>query len=149
MLTNRSAPAATVVPVLVYDDVAKAVTWLCRAFGFTERLRYVGRDGWVTHAQLAIAEGAIMLGARGGEFRPPTAGETSQYVVVHVDDVDAHCERAKQAGARVRVPPATQPFGERQYSVEDIGGHRWTFSQHVADVAPADWGAIATTVAPE
>lgn len=141
MIVNRSAPTATVVPVLVYDDVAEAIAWLCGAFGFSERLRYVGRDGRITHAQLSIAESAIMLGAKGGEFHPPRQGEVNQYVVVHVDDVDKHFEHAKQFGARIRQSPADQPFGERQYTAQDPAGHRWTFSQHVADVAPEDWGA--------
>ena len=68
MASNRSAPTATVVPVLVYEDVDEVIGWLCRAFGFTERLRYVGRDGRIGHAQLSIAEGAIMLGRQGGTF---------------------------------------------------------------------------------
>jgi uncharacterized glyoxalase superfamily protein PhnB len=34
----------------------------------------------------------------------------------------------------------TYPFGERQYTVDDPGGHRWTFTQSVADVAPEEWG---------
>ena len=33
MLVNRSAPPATVTPVLVYDDVRAAVAWLESAFG--------------------------------------------------------------------------------------------------------------------
>jgi uncharacterized glyoxalase superfamily protein PhnB len=142
LASNRSAPSATVVPVLVYEDVGEAVDWLCKAFGFSERLRYTGRDGRVTHAQLAIAECAVMLGARGGEFRPPRPGEVNQYVVVHVDDVDGHFAQAKRFGAKIRQPPADQPFGERQYTAEDHAGHRWTFSQHVADVAPEEWGAL-------
>jgi uncharacterized glyoxalase superfamily protein PhnB len=141
MTTNRSAPTATVVPVLVYEDVEAAIDWLCRAFGFVERLRAPGAGGRITHAQLAIAEGAVMIGRQGGRFRAPRSDEVNQYVVVHVDDVDAHCERAIQFGGRVVSPPADMPFGERQYSVEDPGGHRWTFSQHIADVAPEDWGA--------
>lgn len=148
MIQNRSAPTATVVPVLIYEDVAAAVDWLCGAFGFSERLRYVGRDGRTTHAQLAIAECAIMVGARGGEFQPPRQGEVNQYVVVHVEDVDGHFERARQFGARIRQSPADQPFGERQYTAEDAGGHRWTFSQHIADVAPEEWGARPADVRP-
>ena len=143
MSANRSAPTASVVPVLVYENVARAVEWLCGAFGFAERLRYSTKDGRVTHAQLSIAEGAIMLGVQGADFRPPRPGEVSQYVVVHVADVDQHFERAKRFGAKILRPPADQPFGERQYSAEDPAGHRWTFSQHVADVAPEDWGATA------
>jgi uncharacterized glyoxalase superfamily protein PhnB len=56
--------------------------------------------------------------------------------------VDGHFERAKQYGAKILHPPVDQPFGERQYTAEDHAGHRWTFSQHVKDVAPSDWGAI-------
>jgi len=141
MVVNRSAPRATVVPILVYADVGKAIDWLCDTFGFKERLRASVPDGSVVHAQLDIAEGAVMLGRQGAEFRPPRANEVSQYVVVHVEDVDEHFEHARRCGARILKPPTDTPFGERQYTVEDPGGHRWTFSQSVADVAPAKWGA--------
>jgi len=143
MVINRSAPTATVVPILIYEDVGKAIDWLCEAFGFSERLRAAAPGGRVTHAQLAIAEGAVMLGGQGAEFRPPRPDEVTQYVLVHVDDVDRHYERARQFGARVLGPPADRPFGERQYTAEDLAGHRWTFSQHVADVAPEEWGATS------
>jgi uncharacterized glyoxalase superfamily protein PhnB len=141
MVVNRSAPAATVVPILVYPDVAKAIAWLCGAFGFTERLRAASPGGSVTHAQLAIAEGAVMLGREGAEFRPPRSDEVSQYVLVHVENVDEHFERARQHGARILKPPADMPFGERQYTAADLAGHRWTFSQSIADLAPHEWGA--------
>jgi len=141
MVVNRSAPRATVVPILVYEDVAKAIDWLCDTFGFTERLRVVVPDGSVFHAQLAIAEGAVILGRQGGEFRPPRPDEVSQYVHVHVEDVDEHFEHARQSGARILKSPADMPFGERQYTVEDPWRHRWTFSQSIADIAPEAWGA--------
>jgi uncharacterized glyoxalase superfamily protein PhnB len=141
MVVNRSAPRATIVPILVYEDVDKAIDWLCGAFGFTERLRAAGPGGSVTHAQLEIGECALMLGRQGGEFRAPRPDEVSQYVLVHVENVDDHFEHARQRGARVLKSPADMPFGERQYTVEDIGGHRWTFSQSIADVAPEAWGA--------
>ena len=140
-IVNRSAPSATVVPVLVYEDVAKAIGWLCQAFGFSERLRAARPDGVVLHAQLSIAECAVMLGAQGAEFKPPRSNEVNQYVVVHVEDVDRHFEQAKQFGARIVKPPADMPFGERMYTAEDPGGHRWTFSQPIADVPPEHWGA--------
>src|SRR5258706_1099772 len=63
-IVNRSAPSATVVPVLVYEDVAEEIAWLCEAFGFSERLRAARPDGRTMHAQLSIAEGEVMLGAR-------------------------------------------------------------------------------------
>jgi len=141
MVTNRSAPTATIVPILIYEDVGQAIDWLCRAFGFSERLR-AEREGVIGHAQLAVAEGAIMLGRQGGPFRSPQGNEISQYVHVTVADVDRHFEHAKQCGARVVQSPADTPFGERQYTVQDHAGHRWTFSQHVADVAPEEWGAV-------
>lgn len=142
MVVNRSAPSATVVPILVYEDVAKAVDWLCDTFGFTERLRVAGRGDIVYHAQLSIGEGAVMLGRQGGEFRSPRGDEVSQYVTVHVADVDAHFERARQRGARIVHEPRDMPFGERQYTVTDPWGHRWTFSQSVADVPFEAWGAL-------
>ena len=141
MIVNRSAPGATVVPVLVYDDVDRAVDWLCATFGFTERLRAGRPGGPVSHAQLKIGDSAIMLGRQGAEFRPPRPSEVCQYVVVHVQDIDEHFERARKAGAHIVRGPANMPFGERQYTVEDPGGHRWTFSQSIDDVAPESWGA--------
>ena len=95
MVVNRSAPRATVVPILVYEDVEKAIDWLCDTFGFTERVRAAGPGGNVSHAQLAIVEGTVILGRQGGEFRPPRADEVSQYVVVHVENVDKHFEHAR------------------------------------------------------
>ena len=58
-------------------------------------------------------------------------------VLVRVTDVDAHFARATAAGAEMLSPPTTYPFGERQYSARDVGGHRWTFSETVDDVDPA------------
>ena len=139
-MTNRSAPDATVVPILVYQDVAEAIEWLCRVFGFTERLR-AARDGIVGHAQLIAGDGAIIIGQQGGPFRAPQGEQVSAYVHINVEDVARHFEHAKQCGARIVEPPHDMPFGERQYTALDCGGHRWTFSQHIADVAPEEWGA--------
>ena len=141
MVVNRSAPRATVVPVLVYEDVGRAIDWLCDTFGFRERLRAANAGGEVVHAQLEIGDCAVMLGRQGGEFHAPPAGHVNQYLVVHVADVDAHCTHARQGGAQILKQPTDMPFGERQYTAEDCGGHRWTFSQSIRDVAPEDWGA--------
>ena len=142
-VTNRSAPAATIVPILIYADVNQAIEWLCRAFGFTERLR-AERDGVTSHAQLSVAEGAIMLGRQGGPYRAPQGTEVTAYVLVAVDDVDTHYQHAKQCGAHIVHAPTDMPFGERAYTAQDPAGHWWTFSQHIADVAPEAWGATST-----
>jgi uncharacterized glyoxalase superfamily protein PhnB len=63
-------------------------------------------------------------------------------VLVQVGDVDAHHGRALIAGARILSPPSDYPYGERQYMAEDLGGHRWTFSQSIEDVDPASWGGV-------
>jgi len=130
-IANRSVPAATVMPELPYPDVVEAVTWLCNAFGFAVRLR-IGNH----RAQLVYGDGAVIVIDGGAEDVP------SQSVLVRVEDADAHHEQALAAGARISRAPTDYPYGERQYNAEDIGGHRWTFSQSIADVDPADWGGV-------
>ena len=139
--SNRSAPAATIVPILVYEDVEAAIAWLCDTLGFSERLR-AAHNGVVNHAQLTFREGAVMIGRRGGPFRPPQGNHVSHVVHVGVADVDAHFAHAQKRGAKIVRPPENMPFGERQYTIEDPGGHWWVISQHIADLAPEDWGAV-------
>ncbi len=142
MIENRSAPPGPVVPVLVYENVPKAIEWLCGAFGFEERLRTPPEpDGTIHHAQLAVGQGSVMLnGGRGG------TQSHSGSVLVYVQDVDAHFERAKTFGAKIVKPPVTAAFGERQYSAEDLAGYQWAFSQSIADVKPEDWGAEVSRI---
>lgn len=150
MLQNRSMPRCTVIPVLVYESVAGASEWLCEAFGFTERLR-----AGIYRVQLSVGDGAVILteqrvgqgfaSPNSAEFRPPHRGEVSHSVLVRVEDANRHHEHARQRGARILQPPADYPYGERQYSAEDLAGHRWSFSQSIADVAPEDWGGASST----
>ena len=132
---NRSIPASTVIPELGYADVAEAAAWLCRAFGFTERLR-IGNH----RVQLNVGSGALVVTDRSAD--PGSDPGPAHSVMVRVADVDAHFERARAAGARVFGLPASYPYGERQYSAQDLGGHAWTFTQSVADVDPATWGGV-------
>jgi len=138
---NRSIPSATVIPVLIYPDVREAVSWLGEAFGFVERVR-IGEDH---RSQLSIGDGAVIIGDVRKERRPPRAGEVTHSVMVRVDDVDAHCERARAHGARVVMEPTDFEYGERQYAAEDPAGHHWTFSETIADVAPEAWGGTLVT----
>lgn len=132
MRTNRSIPNATIIPVLGYDEVHEAADWLCRAFGFRRRL-IIGDH----RIQLVYGDGAMVASDAG-----PETGEhlPRQSVMVRVEDADAHHARAMAAGARIVREPASWPYGERQYSAMDIGGHLWTFTQTVADADPASWG---------
>jgi uncharacterized glyoxalase superfamily protein PhnB len=135
--SNRSIPAAPVVPVLIYPDVRAAVAWLEDAFGFRERLR-IGEDH---RSQIEVGNGgAVIVGDVRHDYVPPDAGRMTHAVMVRVDDAHAHCERARARGARIMMEPTDFEYGERQYAAEDLAGHRWTFSQTLADVDPADWG---------
>jgi uncharacterized glyoxalase superfamily protein PhnB len=129
MRSNRSVPASAVIPVLAYVEVPAASDWLCRAFGFRERLR-IGDH----RAQLVYGDGAVILTELHSE--PATAS-----VHVRVDDAAAHHEHARSHGAQIADGPADYPYGERQYTAVDLGGHRWTFSESIADVDPLSWGA--------
>ena len=143
MLTNRSAPPATVTPVLIYPDVREAVTWLERAFGFGERVR-IGDDH---RAQLRVGEdGSIVVADVRRDQVAPSGGVVTQLVKVRVPDVDAALTRAREAGANVLEKPQTWEYGERSCVVEDLAGHRWELTQSVRDVEPEEWGGV--TVAP-
>ncbi len=131
MLPNRSMPRCAVIPVLVYDDVGEAIVWLCEKFGFTERWRVDNH-----RAQLSVGDGAAVALTQG-------RGALSDSVMVRVEDVSRHHERARQRGARVLQPPTDYPYGEKQYSAEDLAGRRWTFSQTIADIAPEAWGGVS------
>ncbi|MDP9307377.1 MAG: VOC family protein [Actinomycetota bacterium] len=136
MRPNRSIPSAVVIPVLIYPDVRAAVSWLSEAFGFVERVR-IGEDH---RSQLSFGDGAVIIGDVRNERRPPRAGEVTHSVMVRVDDVGAHCERARAHGARILMEPTDFEYGERQYAAEDPAGHHWTFSETIDDVAPETWG---------
>jgi uncharacterized glyoxalase superfamily protein PhnB len=136
MKANRSIPVATVIPVLTYPDVRQAVAWLSAAFGFVERVR-IGENH---RAQLRVGDGALIVADVRGNRRPPRAGEVISAVMVRVDDVRAHCERARAHGASILMEPTDFEYGERQYQAEDPAGHHWTFSETLADVAPEEWG---------
>ena len=138
-IANRSMPPGTIIPELVYGDLDRAVIWLCRTFGFEERLR-IGKH----RSQLVVGGASVIAvaasGARDDTASHPSQSEPAHSIMVRVADADRHYAQAKQSGARILKPPETYPFGERQYTVEDLGGHRWTFTQSVADVDPEEWG---------
>jgi PhnB protein len=129
--------------MLSYEDVGAAIDWLVEAFRFRESgQRFTDDEGRVTHAELELDGAAVMLGWPGPDYRSPAhhAQECAQAarwlatpwvidgVHVEIDDVDAHYERARSAGATILREPEDLPFG-RLYSAADPEGHRWMFMQ--------------------
>jgi len=141
---NRSIPQATVIPILIYPDVRQAVDWLSRAFGFSERVQ-IGENH---RSQLRVGDGAVIIGDVRDDRRPPRPGKVTHSVMVRVEDARAHCEHARQHGARILMEPKDFEYGERQYSAEDFAGHQWTFSETFRDVAPEEWGGISVPEKP-
>ena len=140
MLTNRSAPPATVTPVLIYPDVRAAVEWLTSAFGFEERVR-IGDDH---RAQMRVGmDGAIVAADVHGAQVAPADGVITHLVKVRVEDVDAAFARARDAGGKVLEEPTTHMYGERSCVIEDLAGHRWELTQTVRDVEPEEWGGVS------
>jgi uncharacterized glyoxalase superfamily protein PhnB len=132
-------PRSHVIPVLGYPDVEEAIDWLGQAFGFTLR--------WTigTHrAQMNVGEGAIAITEQAEESQASQGrSRTRDSVMVRIEDLERHYERARRRGARILEPPADYPYGERQYSAEDLSGHVWTFSESIDDVAPEAWGGTS------
>jgi uncharacterized glyoxalase superfamily protein PhnB len=127
-----------------YEDAAEAIDWLCRAFDFEVRLKIEGEGGRIEHSELVYGEGVVMVGdLEKGQAKFPyrrapgqVDGANTQNMMVYVDDVDAHCERARKAGAVIVSEPKDTDYGEaywtdRGYECEDLGGHHWWFYQRL------------------
>ena len=142
-----TAGMPTIVPMLSFENVAAAIDWLARAFGFQEATteRYTEPDGRISHTEMRLGDGAVMLGHPSDHYEGPRRhaekcerarrwrepGYVVDGVHVMVDDVDAHFRRAKEAGATLLSEPEDKPYGERVYRVEDLDGHRWMFGQSI------------------
>jgi uncharacterized glyoxalase superfamily protein PhnB len=135
-----------VTPYLHYEDSAAALEFLTSAFGFTEKLRMTDDSGTVNHAEVQLGDGVVMLGTPGEDYKnPKKLGAKTHSVYVYVDDVDAHFEHAKQAGAKITREPEDQFYGDRNYGVEDPEGHEWYFGTHVRDVSPEEMQTAGAT----
>jgi len=125
-----------VIPSLRYADAAKAIDWLCDAFAFERHLVVPGEEGSIAHAQLGFGNGMLMLGSGGNHGRPfdelvqpfekrDQIRNSSLYVIV--EDADAHCARARAAGAEILMEPEDADYGGRGYTCRDLEGNVWTF----------------------
>ena len=131
---------------LYYRDAAAAIDWLCRAFGFSLRLKVEGENGRIEHSELTYGAGLVMVGqeeADGTTLRfgrrrasPLSAGGNTQSLMLYVDDVDDHCATARAAGATIVSEPAVHDYGDdywadRSYGAIDPEGHIWWFTQRL------------------
>ncbi|MBM3516696.1 MAG: aminotransferase [Alphaproteobacteria bacterium] len=132
-----------------YEDAGSAIDWLCRAFGFTVRLKVEGEGDRIEHSELEYGEGLIMVGPSGESAPRPRqqcrsprvlGGANTQSLCVYVDDLDAHCAHARAAGAQIAQEPETHDYGadywaDRTYEAIDPEGHHWWFMHRVREPA--------------
>jgi PhnB protein len=147
-MANPTRTPQAIVPYLAYDDAPAAIAFLCDAFGFEELYRLEMPDGRIGHAELGLRGNVLMLASAYPEIgfaSPAKLASVHSTLAIDVDDVDAHCARARAAGATIAAEPAEQPHGDRSYRALDPEGHRWTFSTRVremtADEIRAAYGA--------
>jgi PhnB protein len=142
MVTNPPTGYSRITPYLLYEDAAAALDWLARAFGLRERFRHEA-NGLIDHAEMEYRDGEIMLASPGNDYRSPgRLGGATVIVHMYVDDIHAHYEGARDAGATIRREPKEKPYGTIQYSAVDPEGHVWLFSQQVRDPEP-EWAVTA------
>jgi uncharacterized glyoxalase superfamily protein PhnB len=143
-MNNRSVPTSTILAHICYRDLAAACAWLTRVFGFTEYYRY-GQP--LSGIQLYLGDAHIMIsGPREGRFEPPgKLGLCTQMLTIIVPDVEAHYANTKRHRATIWEELQETVYGEKQYGVTDLEGHRWLFSQHACDVDPESWGATVVS----
>jgi uncharacterized glyoxalase superfamily protein PhnB len=133
-----STTKATIIPAFRYRDAHAAIDFLCRGFGFERHAVYEGPDGTIAHAQLVLGPSMIMLGSatNDGDYgqwvKPPASRDaaTTQGLYVVVDDCDAHCARARAAGAVIVREPENEDYGGRGYTCRDLEGHVWSFGTY-------------------
>lgn len=141
-------------PTAFYRDPTAALDWLERAFGFEVSLLLTDAEGNIAHAEMAYRGANIGVAGEWAVGRtdvparalsPSSIGDViTQFVWVEVDgDIDAHCARAKAAGARVIEEPKDQFYGARTYRALDLEGHVWNFRQHLRDVSFEEMEAVA------
>jgi len=141
MADNESGKAAPITPYLYYEDVAGALEWLSRVFGFEERAKETMRspEGKVVHSAMEHGEGVILMGCPGADYKcPKRLGHVTQNLYVYVDDVEQHYQRAKCAGATILSPLEETFYGDRRYGAADVEGHHWYFAEKVREMTPEE-----------
>ncbi len=142
MAESTPADAAPITPYLYYEDVAGALEWLSRVFGFHERQSETMRssEGRVLHAAMDVGDGGIMMGCPGADYESPKrTGHVTQSLYVYVEDVQRHFDHARNAGATILSGVEDTFYGDRRYGAADLEGHHWYFAEKIREMAPEDW----------
>ncbi|MBV8158194.1 MAG: VOC family protein [Dyella sp.] len=125
-----------------YRDPMAALDWLERAFGFRRTMVIADKDGNLAHSEMRFGDSYLMVGSEWADYTASPAsigGKNTQSVHVHMaDGLDAHCERARAAGARIVREPEDQFYGDRVYAACDLEGHVWSFGQSIRKVSRKD-----------
>ena len=137
-MTDKLNDRCAITPALYYDDANAALDWLERAFGFELRFSITDDDGKVMHAEMEYRNLRLMVGPAGWSDwakSPKSAGGINTAGVhIQVDNADAHCDRARAAGAKILAEPGDQFYGDRTYRAVDPEGHVWSFGQFLRNV---------------
>ena len=131
-----------ITPYLYYDDVAGALKFLQKAFGFRKAGPAMkGPDGKINHASMKLGDDLVMMGCPGPKYKnPKRLGQATYSLYIDVDDVDKHFKRAKKAGAKILEEPQDTFYGHRRYGAEDPEGHQWYFAHEIKAGAQRERG---------
>lgn len=123
------------IAILVYEEVEVAYNYLIEVFGFGPGEVTRDPNGNAVHGEIQAGDGEFWLHTESDEFglqSPNNLGGASATMAVMVDNVDAHYRYAVEHGATILYEPVDQPYGFREYSATDIGGHLWSFMKPLA-----------------
>jgi PhnB protein len=131
----------SVTPYLYIKGAAKAIDYYKDVFGAKERVRMLGPNGRIMHAELQIGDSMIMLADENLQIdakSPETLGGVASSLALYVENVDAVTQKAVTAGAKLVRPVQDQFYGDRSGTISDPFGHVWTIATHVEDVSPEE-----------
>lgn len=131
------------ISAVCYRDPKAALAWLEKAFGFELVFLVEDAEGNLGHSEMRFGNACVMVGGEwSDDHKSPASvgGKNTQTVHIQLSegDLDAHCERARAAGAEIIVEPATQFYGDRTYRCKDPEGHIWTVARNVETVSVED-----------
>lgn len=140
---DHSEHRPSVSSAVCYQDPKAALQWLEQAFGFEPSMVILGPNDELAHAEMRFGDGIVMVGSEWSPLhKSPKSIDGFNTQTVHVqlsEGVDAHCERARKAGAVIQMEPTTQFYGDRTYRAVDPEGHIWSFGQTVKQMTSAEW----------